>query len=119
MAVRQNLSGQLKKQPRYIKFHRDIELVYEDNQWIVRDNVLNKIVLLSPTDAFCPDMVADNEWIYYDFERDIYSDDQARIFQIMKTIKISKKLVQFCEIAKDHRFRNCFRRGRLRSSKSI
>ena len=118
MVVWDSQSGQRKKRPRYIKFHRDIELVYEDNQWIVRDNVLNKIVLLSPTDAFCPEMVADNEWIYYDFERDIYAQDQERIFKIIKTIQISEN-GHFFEILKDHRFRNCFRRWRLRSSKSI
>ena len=25
-------------------------------------------------------MVADDEWIYYDFEQDIYAQDQERIF---------------------------------------
>ena len=58
--------------------------MYENNQWIVRDNVLNKIVLLSPTDAFCPEMVMDNEWIYYDFERDIYDQDQERVLYRLK-----------------------------------
>ena len=28
----------LKKRPRYIKFHRDIELIYDTDRWIVRDN---------------------------------------------------------------------------------
>ena len=25
-------------------------------------------------------MIADNEWIYYDFEKDIYSQDQERFY---------------------------------------
>ena len=87
-----SLGGQRKKRPRYIKFHRDIELVYENNQWIVRDNVLNKIVLLSPTDTFCPEMVADNEWIYYDFERDIYEQDQERVLYRLKRVFSVKKV---------------------------
>ena len=76
----QTICGKPEQRPRYVKFHRDIELVFEDNQWIVRDNVINKVVLLSSTDAFCPEMVADAEWIYYDFEQDIYAQDQERIF---------------------------------------
>ena len=78
------LSGnfrQLLKRPRYIKFHRDIELVYEDDEWIIRDNVLDKIVLRSLTDAFCPTMIPAGLFEEYDFKNDCYSCVTPREFE--------------------------------------
>ena len=44
---------------RFIKFHKDIELNYcvERAAWIVRDNVNGKIVLISYSDARCPEHI--------------------------------------------------------------
>jgi len=69
------------KRPRYIKFHRDIELVFEDDEWIIRDNLLDKIVLRSLTDAFCPTMIPAGSFEEYDFKNDCYSCVTPREFQ--------------------------------------
>ena len=73
--------GHHSKRPRYIKFHRDIELVYEDNEWIIRDNILDKIVLRSLTDSFCPTMIPPGFWEEYDFKNDCYSCVTPREFE--------------------------------------
>ena len=64
------------KRPRYRKFHRDIELIYETNRWIVRDHKLGNTVLVSFTDAFCPEHIVNTDWIYKDFENNLYKNDQ-------------------------------------------
>lgn len=85
--------GQLLKRPRYIKFHRDIELVYEDNEWIIRDNVLDKIVLRSLTDAFCPTMIPAGLFEEYDFKNDCYSCVKPREFEEMIFIFIQQPVI--------------------------
>ena len=42
-----------------IKFHKDIELKYcvGRGAWIVRDNTIGKIVLISYSDAECPEHI--------------------------------------------------------------
>ena len=44
---------------RFIKFHKDIELKYcvGRGAWIVRDNTIGKIVLISYSDAECPEHI--------------------------------------------------------------
>ena len=56
--------------PTFIKFHRDIELSYREDMsaWIVRDNSIGKIVLISYTDAFCPEHISQSDWNYINFE---------------------------------------------------
>ena len=36
-------------------------------------------------------MIADDEWIYYDFEQDIYSQDQERIYilHVLKLLEVN------------------------------
>ena len=67
------------QRPRYRKFHRDIELVYESDRWIVRDHKLGNVALVSLTDAFCPEHIANTDWIYKDFKNGIYNNDQERV----------------------------------------
>ena len=67
------------KRPRYRKFHRDIELVYETDRWVVRDHKLGNIVLISFTDAFCPEHISNTDWIYKDFKNGIYNNDQEKV----------------------------------------
>ena len=40
---------------------------------------LNNIVLLSFTDAFCPEHISATDWVYYDFANSIYNNDQEKL----------------------------------------
>ena len=74
----------LYQRPRYRKFHRDIELVYETNRWVVRDHKLGNTVLVSFTDAFCPEHIVNTDWIYKDFKNNIYKNDQEKFVLRLK-----------------------------------
>ena len=40
---------------------------------------LNNVVLISFTDAFCPEHISASDWVYYDFANSIYNNDQERL----------------------------------------
>ena len=40
---------------------------------------LNNVVLISFTDAFCPEHISAVDWVYYDFANSIYNNDQERL----------------------------------------
>ena len=40
---------------------------------------LNNVVLISFTDAFCPEHISASNWVYYDFANSIYNNDQERL----------------------------------------
>ena len=40
---------------------------------------LNNVVLISFTDAFCPEHISATDWVYYDFANSIYNNDQERL----------------------------------------
>ena len=73
------------QRPRYIKYAKDIELVYENNAWIVRDNDNNRIVLVSFTDAFCPNYIASSDWHYLDIPSGEFKSDQTITFDNAKS----------------------------------
>ena len=71
--------------PRYIKYAKDIELVYENNAWIVRDNDNDRVVLVSFTDAFCPDYISQDDWYYMDILAGELKNDQQISFENAKS----------------------------------
>ena len=76
------------KRPRYIKYAKDIELVYENEAWIMRDNDKNRIMLISFTDALCPEFIAAEDWHYLELNPDNtpgdYKNDQDITFENAK-----------------------------------
>ena len=73
------------QRPRYAKYAKDIELVYENDAWIVRDNTNNRIMLISFTDAFCPEFITTNDWFYLDIPNNEYKNDQQISFENAKS----------------------------------
>ena len=63
--------------PRYIKFAKSIEIVYENDAWIVRDNDSDRVMMISYTDAFCPSDISSSDWYYLDLTSGEYTNDDV------------------------------------------
>ena len=63
------------ERPRYAKYAKDIEMVYENGAWLVRDNDNNRVVMVSYTDAFCPSDISSSDWHYLDFSTYVFKTD--------------------------------------------
>ena len=77
--------NEVSERPRYIKYAKNIELVYENNAWIVRDNDKNRVVLVSYTDAFCPEFIAASDWHYLDLATNDLKNDATISFSNAKS----------------------------------
>ena len=62
---------------------------------------MNNIVLISFTDAFCPEHISNTDWVYYDFANSIYNNDQEGLisgrvtFERPVVITFTKMTVHF------------------------